>query len=448
MQVPAAKALTGAVSTLPGGGAVSRPEAQTEEPLNAIAHRAPPAPHGAPDLRLSEVEPLSPPLGNPRSNVEAGPNAVTGALPSQTVGGHSTLNAPAPGVASTADDRFMPVLEGIVASDPGRPRADGLLAQASPEPASQIAPAAPAPVPSAIPRADNVHDLGNESAQTDASALAGGAVPASSVGSAIERPAVSAMQEIDGPDTQDRQSPLVTGAPGSSDLAQGSPALDELREKVAPAGASGARAEHRDEVLLAAGGDESGNGVAAAREAAALSTSGFRSPAVPRTEEGKLSDAAPFRIAEESDAPQPEVQADTRPGIAHSGIIRENDRVAFARSARSGSGPDQASAPQMATISFASPAGGDRSVYTRDAGGAPAAIPLVDPGDGTVQLRLGDLIALLEDRMERPLFVWLSSAESASKYVTFDTLRASGIGVDYDPVRNHVILSVPDEGGR
>jgi hypothetical protein len=77
----------------------------------------------------------------------------------------------------------------------------------------------------------------------------------------------------------------------------------------------------------------------------------------------------------------------------------------------------------------------------------PVAIPLADSGDGVVQLRLGDLIALLEDRMERPLFVWLSSAESASKYVTFDTLRAAGIDVDYDPVRNHVNLSVPDEEG-
>ena len=50
--------------------------------------------------------------------------------------------------------------------------------------------------------------------------------------------------------------------------------------------------------------------------------------------------------------------------------------------------------------------------------------------------------------MERPLFVWLSSAESASKYVTFDTLRAAGIGVEYDPLRNHVVLSVSDEEGK
>ncbi len=69
-------------------------------------------------------------------------------------------------------------------------------------------------------------------------------------------------------------------------------------------------------------------------------------------------------------------------------------------------------------------------------------LPLHHQPDGTVSMRLGDLIGLLEEKMEQPLFVWLKSSSSASKYVTFDTLRAAGLDVDYDPVSSKVVISV------
>jgi hypothetical protein len=146
-------------------------------------------------------------------------------------------------------------------------------------------------------------------------------------------------------------------------------------------------------------------------------------------------------------APGSSAQSSVQPREVHSGIIREDDRVAFARS-ESVAGPDQVSPSRVATISLASSADRASEVHVGNGAITQAAISLASSADGTIQLRLGDLIALLEDRMERPLFVWLSSAESASKYVTFDTLRAAGIGVDYDPVRNHVVLSVAEEEGK
>ena len=164
-----------------------------------------------------------------------------------------------------------------------------------------------------------------------------------------------------------------------------------------------------------------------------------------RGEEVGLSTAAPF--ASETLGLQSTAQASAQPRVAHSVIIREDDRVAFARG-ESAAAPDQVSTSQMATISFASFAHRASGAYAGDGASTPGAIALADSDDGTIQLRLGDLIALLEDKMERPLFVWLSSAESASKYVTFDTLRAAGIGVDYDPVHNYIVLSVANGEGK
>jgi hypothetical protein len=58
---------------------------------------------------------------------------------------------------------------------------------------------------------------------------------------------------------------------------------------------------------------------------------------------------------------------------------------------------------------------------------------------------LDALITVLENKMERPLFVWLKSSLAASKYVT-STHFATGIGVGYDPGSRHVILSTEDSG--
>jgi hypothetical protein len=74
-------------------------------------------------------------------------------------------------------------------------------------------------------------------------------------------------------------------------------------------------------------------------------------------------------------------------------------------------------------------------------------VPLMRSSRGEISIRLGDLIGLLEQEMDRPLFVWLKSSSSASKYATFDTLRAAGISVNYDPARNHVVLAVAQADG-
>jgi hypothetical protein len=69
-------------------------------------------------------------------------------------------------------------------------------------------------------------------------------------------------------------------------------------------------------------------------------------------------------------------------------------------------------------------------------------LPLQFSTDALVSVRLADLISLFEDRMDRPLFVWLKSASSANKFVTFDTLRSAGIDAQYDAGTQQVALSI------
>ena len=71
-------------------------------------------------------------------------------------------------------------------------------------------------------------------------------------------------------------------------------------------------------------------------------------------------------------------------------------------------------------------------------------LPLHISSDALVSVRLADLISLFEDRMERPLFVWLKSSANANEYVTFDTLRSAGIAVHYDAEAQQVALSIAD----
>lgn len=61
-----------------------------------------------------------------------------------------------------------------------------------------------------------------------------------------------------------------------------------------------------------------------------------------------------------------------------------------------------------------------------------------------VSIKLGDLISLFEDRLDRPLFVWMSSSMAAEKYVTPETLAAAGLAVSFDPARGQVVLTISD----
>jgi hypothetical protein len=84
------------------------------------------------------------------------------------------------------------------------------------------------------------------------------------------------------------------------------------------------------------------------------------------------------------------------------------------------------------------------SVLSRIDGAAVGSLPLQVASDALVSVRLADLISLFEDRMERPLFVWLKSSSSANEYVTFETLKAAGIEAEYDAEAKQVTLSIAD----
>jgi hypothetical protein len=67
---------------------------------------------------------------------------------------------------------------------------------------------------------------------------------------------------------------------------------------------------------------------------------------------------------------------------------------------------------------------------------------LIIQDDELVAIRLGELVSLFEDRLDRPLYVWMRSSAAASKFVTVETLAASGIKVAYDPATKHLVVSV------
>lgn len=73
------------------------------------------------------------------------------------------------------------------------------------------------------------------------------------------------------------------------------------------------------------------------------------------------------------------------------------------------------------------------------------AAPAVIKDDELVSIKLRDLVSLFEDRLERPLYVWMKQSETASKYVTVETLAAAGIGAKYDPQTRQVVLDVTDQ---
>lgn len=62
-------------------------------------------------------------------------------------------------------------------------------------------------------------------------------------------------------------------------------------------------------------------------------------------------------------------------------------------------------------------------------------------GNSTIEVRLGSILSLLQDQMEPELYERLSTANSAGTYVTFADLRAAGIRINFDPVRDMLTMS-------
>lgn len=88
-------------------------------------------------------------------------------------------------------------------------------------------------------------------------------------------------------------------------------------------------------------------------------------------------------------------------------------------------------------------ANGEEVTAVAQAGGTTVGtLPLQISPDDLVSVRLADLISLFEDRLGRPLFVWLKSSSSASEVVTVETLKSAGIHVDYDAETRQVSLSI------
>ena len=428
------------LATRPSAG---RGGSKSEERAVATARPEPNVEHVASDLRLADIDPRSPSLIGLHSVVDPSPKAEAGGLALPRTSGQSTLSAPAASLAQSAGARFLRILEGIVASD-SAPVAGQLSAEVTAGTASSISlsagPSVTSPTASGSP--GDVADFRDVSAEIFPAALGGPIVSAPSVGGQVELAVAPPTGNIDRPKPAGRHPALVNDAARSTQLMQSSPVLDELGEGITPIGA-----DDQGEDFLAARDGGSGKALAAAPEGDEQGGAGVRSPPLAGGEEERLTTMAPPPLANDTVPFRSPAQARAQPGLARSDIIREDDRVAFARSESGETGPDQVSADRMATVSLASPAEWASEKFVDDGPKALTRIPLADAGDGIIQLRLGDLIALLEDRMERPLFVWLSSAETASKYVTFDTLRAAGIGVEYDPLRSHVILSVSAEEG-
>jgi hypothetical protein len=80
-----------------------------------------------------------------------------------------------------------------------------------------------------------------------------------------------------------------------------------------------------------------------------------------------------------------------------------------------------------------------------EAGGAPLGSSSAVIGeDQLVSVRLGDLISLFQDKLERPLFVWMSTSSAATRFVTPETLAAAGLNVHFDAERRQIVLGVSD----
>jgi len=65
--------------------------------------------------------------------------------------------------------------------------------------------------------------------------------------------------------------------------------------------------------------------------------------------------------------------------------------------------------------------------------------------DTLVAIKLSELISLFQNHFDRPLFVWLRTSSSASKFVTPETLASAGIRTHFDRAERRLVLSLPDQ---
>jgi hypothetical protein len=61
--------------------------------------------------------------------------------------------------------------------------------------------------------------------------------------------------------------------------------------------------------------------------------------------------------------------------------------------------------------------------------------------EDAISMRLGDLLSLVATRFDPERLKVLSASPSIDEYVSFDKLRAAGIGVRYDAANNRIVLS-------
>ena len=74
-----------------------------------------------------------------------------------------------------------------------------------------------------------------------------------------------------------------------------------------------------------------------------------------------------------------------------------------------------------------------------------AASGLIIEDDELVAIKLGELVSLFEGRLDRPLYVWMTSSASSSKFVTPKSLATAGIQANFDPETGRVVLSVDED---
>lgn len=160
---------------------------------------------------------------------------------------------------------------------------------------------------------------------------------------------------------------------------------------------------------------------------------------------------APEADKSETSSSAEQIEAEPIETIADSPAQRPSDAIALHLQRI---GERYSSAPSAEPASVAEKPDGlpDRPADRPDAG-APVASTAMDAPTGGVILRddalvaieLGALVSMFEDRLDRPLFVWLRSSATASKFATAETLAAAGIRTKYDPQRKQIVFSVEDD---
>jgi hypothetical protein len=66
--------------------------------------------------------------------------------------------------------------------------------------------------------------------------------------------------------------------------------------------------------------------------------------------------------------------------------------------------------------------------------------PVLVGSDNHLAIKLGDILTLLEPAMDRATYERLSSSKDADTFISFDRIRAAGIDIRYDTVRDRLIL--------